>query len=342
MRLKAEQLDAALNKKLAPVYLIAGDEPLQLGEAADAIRRAAKKAGFENREVLTVDAHFEWASLSESADSLSIFADKKIIDLRLPSGKPGAEGSKALTDYCSRMPEDTLLLITSGKLDSNSLKAKWVQALDNAGIIVQVWPLTGQDLINWLQKRMTGKGLICDREGLRILAGRVEGNLLAAAQEIEKLYVLYGPVKLSRSDIESAVADSSRYDVFSLCDVMLAGKTGRILKILLNLKSEGIPAPVVLWAIAREIRLLSSIKTAQQQGFSKDQALKNAHVWENRKALLINAEQRLGLAQLDKAMLMSAEIDRLIKGASKGDAWDMLLQVCLIIAGADVVTAKTA
>lgn len=341
MRLKAEQLEAALNKNLAPVYLIAGDEPLQLGEAADAVRRAAKKAEFENREVLTADAHFEWASLGESADSFSIFADKKIIDLRLPSGKPGAEGSKALTEYCSRLPEDTLLLITSGKLDSASLKSKWAQALDKAGVIIQIWTPSGQDLINWLQKRMATKGLSSDREGLRLLAGRVEGNLLAAAQEIEKLFVLYGPKQLSRHDIESAVADSSRYDVFNLCDAMLAGKTGRILKMLQGLKSEGTAEPLVLWALTRDIRLLISIKTARCQGFSKDQALRNAHVWENRKGLVLGAEQRLKLTQLNKALLMSTEADRRIKGASKGSAWDTLTQICLLVGGAEVMAETT-
>lgn len=337
MRLKIEQLEAALSKQLAPVYFIAGDEPLQQGEAADAVRRAARKAGFENREVLTVDAYFEWASLGESADSFSIFADKKIIDLRLPSGKPGAEGSKALIDYCARIPDDTLLLITSGKLDSGAQKAKWLQALDNAGIVIQVWPPTGQNLIDWLQKRMAGKGLSCDREGLRLLAGRIEGNLLAAAQEIEKLYVLYGPKQLNRSEIESAVADSSHYDIFNLTDVMLAGKVKRILKIVPHLRGEGVAETLVLWAITREIRLLSVIKTALHQGASMNQALKNAHVWESRKNLLIGAEKRLGLAQLHQAMLLSAEADRQIKGASKGDAWETLLHICLIVGGADVM-----
>lgn len=337
MRLKAEQLEAALSKQLAPVYLITGDEPLQQGESADLVRRAARQAGYENREILTVDAHFEWALLGESADSFSIFADKKIIDVRMPSGKPGVEGSKALIDYCARIPEDTLLLITSGKLDSASLKAKWAQALDKAGIIIQVWPLAGQDLINWLQKRLAGKGLACDPEGIRLLAGRIEGNLLAAAQEVEKLFVLYGPKKLSRSDIESAVADSSRYDVFNLSDAMLVGNIGRIVKVLQGLRSEGAAEPLVLWALAREIRLLIAVKTARHQGITKDQALKSAQVWDSRKGLILGAEQRLQLAQLNKALSMCAAADRCIKGVSKGDAWDQLLQICLLIGGADAM-----
>ncbi len=192
MRIRPEQLNAALQKGLAPVYFISGDEPLQLGEMADAVRKAARQAGFETREIFSADTGFEWNELAVSADSLSIFADKKIIDLRLPSGTPGTEGSKALITYCERLPEDTLLLITAGKLASASLKTRWFQALDKAGCVIQVWPLEGQDLIRWLQQRMQSRGLQAEAEGLRTLAARIEGNLLAAAQEIEKLYVLYG------------------------------------------------------------------------------------------------------------------------------------------------------
>ncbi|MGR9115485.1 MAG: DNA polymerase III subunit delta [Gammaproteobacteria bacterium] len=337
MRLKADQLEAALKKGLSPVYLIAGDEPLQQGEAADAIRAAAKQAGFSSREIFTVDAHFEWAELNAAADSLAIFADKKILDLRLPSGKPGAEGSKALQAYCERVPEDTLLLVTAGKLESASLKSKWFQALEREGVVVQVWPLAGQELIRWLQTRMQQRGMTADSDGLRILASRVEGNLLAAAQEIEKLYVLYGPSRLSHEAIESVVADSSRYDVFNLCDCVLAGKTGRVVKVLQGLKTEGVLAPVVLWAIAREARLLSRIKTALAQGQQKDLVYKKNQVWEKRKPLVNGAVSRLNLHRLNKIMLMNAQADRQIKGQEQGDPWETLLSVCLAMAGADVM-----
>ena len=192
MRIKPEQLSAALQKGLMPVYFISGDEPLQLGEMADAVRKTARKAGFENREIISAETGFEWNQLALLADSLSIFADKKIIDLRLPSGTPGTDGAKALIAYCDRLPEDTLLLITAGKLASGASKSRWLEALDKVGIVIQVWPLEGQDLIRWLQQRMQQRGLNAETDGLRILASRIEGNLLAAAQEIEKLYVLYG------------------------------------------------------------------------------------------------------------------------------------------------------
>ncbi|MDP3588957.1 MAG: DNA polymerase III subunit delta, partial [Methylobacter sp.] len=256
MRLKPEQITAELQKGLAPVYFISGDEPLQLGETADAIRAAARNAGFDLREVLVADAGFAWRELTESASSLSIFSDKKIIDLRLPSGTPGAEGAKALIAYCERLPEDTLLLITAAKMAGSSLKSQWFQALDKAGCVIQVWPLEGQDLLRWLQQRMQRRGLQAETEGIKILASRIEGNLLAAAQEIEKLYVLYGEGHLGNQQIFEVVADSSRFDVFKLMDSVLAARVDRVFKILSGLQAEGVAAPVVLWALTREARVL--------------------------------------------------------------------------------------
>lgn len=337
MRLKSEQLSLALAKGLSSVYLVAGDEPLQQAEAADAIRAAAKKAGFTSREIYTVDTHFDWAELTEAAGSLAIFADKKIIDLRLPSGKPGVDGSKAIIAYCHQAPDDTLLLITAGKLETASLKSKWFQALDRVGVVVQVWPLTGRALLSWLHTRLQQRGLEAETEGLRILASRVEGNLLAAAQEIEKLYGLYGPVRLSNDAIESVVADSSRYDVFNLCDCVLAGNAARVVKVIQGLKTEGVLAPVVLWAVAREARLLGKIKNALSQGQPKEVVFKNHQVWEKRKMLVAGAVERLSAHQLDRIIAMNAKIDRQIKGHQRGDPWETLLTVCLAMAGSDVM-----
>ena len=230
MRNKPEQLTAELKKGLKPIYVVAGDEPLQLGEMADAIRKAARLAGYDNREVISVDANFEWNQLAFLADSMSIFSDKKIIDLRLPSGAPGIEGAKALVSYCGRLQEDNLLLITAGKLASSALKSRWFEALDKQGVVIQVWPLEGQDLINWLQQRLRQRGLSAESDGLRLLASRVEGNLLAAAQEIEKLYVLYGAGSLNQQQILDVVADNSRYDVFKLIDSALSDREDRIVR----------------------------------------------------------------------------------------------------------------
>jgi DNA polymerase-3 subunit delta len=337
MRIKPEQLTAALHKGLTPVYFIAGDEPLQLGEMADAVRNAARKAGFANREILSAETGFEWNQLAFSADSYSIFADKKIIDLRLPSGTPGADGAKALIAYCERLPEATLLLVTAGKLASGAVKTRWLEALDKVGVIIQVWPLEGQELIRWLQQRMQLRGLNAETEGLRILASRIEGNLLAAAQEIEKLYVLYGSGNLSHQQILDVVADSSRYDVFKLMDSLLAASVTRILKVLSGLKSEGVAAPIVLWALTREARALIKIKLALSQGQNKETVFKNNQIWDKRKQLVGSALNRLSDNDLNHILVLSAKADRQIKGQQKGDAWETLLAICLLFASAQIL-----
>ena len=337
MRIKPEQLGAALKKSLAPVYFISGDEPLQLGEIADAIRKAAKKAGFENREILSAETGFEWNQLAFTADSYSLFADKKIIDLRLPSGTPGIEGSKALIAYCERLPEDTILLVTAGKIAGSALKTKWLEALDKKGVVIQVWPLEGNDLIRWLQQRAEQRELRIETEGLRILASRIEGNLLAAAQEIEKLYVLYGTANLSSRQISEAVADSSRYDVFKLMDSVLAGSVGRILKVLSGLRSEGVATPIVLWALTREARLLIKMKLALSQGQNREVVFKNNQIWDKRKQLISNALSQLSDNDLNNILVLSAKADRQIKGQESGDAWETLLALCLLFASAPVM-----
>jgi len=337
MRIKPEQLSAALQKGLMPVYFITGDEPLQLGEMADAVREAAKKSGFENREILSAETGFEWNQLAFSADSLSIFADKKIIDLRMPSGTPGTEGAKALIAYCERLPEDTLLLITAGKMASGALKSRWLEALDKVGVVIQVWPLEGQDLIRWLQQRMQQRGLYAETDGLRILASRIEGNLLAAAQEIEKLYVLYGTGNLSNQQIFDVVADSSRYDVFKLMDSVLSASVNRIFKVLSGLRAEGIAAPVVLWALTREARVLIKIKLALSQGQNREVVFKNNQIWDKRKQLVSNALNRLNDSDLNSILVLSAKADRQIKGQQQGDAWETLLAICLMFASAPIM-----
>ena len=337
MRIKPEQLGVTLKKSLAPVYFISGDEPLQLGEIADAIRKAAKKAGFENREILSAETGFEWNQLAFTADSYSLFADKKIIDLRLPSGTPGIDGSKALIAYCERLPEDTLLLVTAGKIAGGALKTKWLEALDKKGVVIQVWPLEGSDLIRWLQQRAELRGLHIETEGLRILASRNEGNLLAAAQEIEKLYVLYGAVNLSSQQISEAVADSSRYDVFKLMDSVLGGSVGRILKVLSGLRSEGVATPIVLWALTREARALIKMKLALSQGQNREVVFKNNQIWDKRKQRVSNALSRLSDSDLNNILVLSAKADRQIKGQESGDAWETLLALCLLFASAPVM-----
>lgn len=337
MRLKPEQLNASLQKNLAPVYLITGDEPLQTGESADLIRGAARKAGYATREVFSVEAGFVWEQLTLSAGSLSIFADKKLLDLRMPSGTPGPDGSKALIAYCERLPEDTLLLITAGKIAGASFKSRWLEALDKAGVIVQVWPPEGQDLIRWLQQRMQQRGLSADPEGIRLLVSRIEGNLLAAAQEIEKLYVLYGAGNISVRQIQEVVADSSRYDVFKLVDAILLCDVDRIFKIVFGLQAEGVAAPVVLWALTREARTLTKIRLALAQGQNREMVYKNHQIREKRRTIVNNALNRLSNTALNNILTLSAKADRQIKGQQSGDAWETVLEICLKFASAEII-----
>ena len=330
MRLKPDQLNVALQKSLASVYFLSGDEPLQLGEMADAIRKAARATGYNSREIFSVDSTFSWSQLALAADSMSIFSDKKIIELRIPSSTVGTEGAKALSTYCQRLPADTLLLISIGKLASATLKSRWLESIDKVGVVIQVWALDGQDLLNWLQQRLLQRGLHVDTDGIKLLASRIEGNLLAADQEITKLYVLYGAGQLSTAQIADAVADSSRYDVFKLMDWVLAAQTNRIIKILAALRAEGIAAPVILWALTREARSLIHIKLALAGGQHKDTVFRNNQIWDKRKPLVDKALTRLNLQQLNSILVLAAQADRQIKGQQSGDAWETLLAVCLL------------
>ncbi|WP_446808020.1 DNA polymerase III subunit delta [Methylomonas sp. 2BW1-5-20] len=335
MRLKLDQLTAALQKALVPVYLISGDEPLQLGEAADDIRQAARQAGYSTREVISIDTGNEWPQLTTEAESLSIFSDKKLIDLRLPSAKPGLEGSKVLSAYCQRPPEDTVLLITAGKLESAAQKAQWFQALDKLGAIVQVWPLQGQELLLWLQRRAERKGMHLESDALKSLAARVEGNLLAAAQEIEKLYILHGASRIDKNMVEDGVADSARFDVFKLTDALLMGKVNRAVKILAGLRAEGVAAPVVLWAISREVRMLFNVKAELKRGGVQDLVYKKYQIWDKRRQLVQEALHKLKAKDLQVILQACSNTDCQIKGQIVGDEWDGLFGICLLFTKAE-------
>ncbi len=333
MRLNLAELPQALSRGLAPIYFLTGDEPLQLGEAADTIRAAAKKAEFLEREIIIVDGHFEWSGLSLIAASNSIFADKKILDLRIPDGKLGVEGAKAIQDYCRNIPGDTLLLISTGKLTKDALKSRWFEALEKQAVVIQVKPLEGKELENWLIQRSVQRGVKLDHKAARMLVGRLEGNLLAAAQEIEKLYVLYGNELITVEKINEVVADSSRYDVFKLVDAVLAGQVKRFIKILYGLRDEGVALPVVLWSLTREARVLIAMQHQSRpggQGF--------APAWDRHKNLQNEALRRLKPRVLEDVLLLGAAADQQIKGQQRGDPWETLLKMCLIFSSHAVLT----
>ncbi len=330
MRLRIEQLDSHLKKGLAPVCLISGDEPLQCGEAADAVRAAARAQGFEERIVLEHDPQFNWDQLTAEAENLSLFARQRLIELRLSSTKIGAEGSRALCDYLARPPDQTLLLITAPKLDRSQQSSKWVKAIDKAGVWLAVWPVDNRQLPGWIAARMRNRGLNPDREAAALLAERVEGNLLAAVQEIEKLLLLHGAGPVTADQVASAIADSARYDVYGLVDALLLGDLRHGLRMLAGLRAEGTYPSVVLWALAREIRLLATLATQRAQ---LAQAMTRHGVWAKRKPIVQKGLQRLDARQWRRLLRECARADRMIKGAALGDPWLLLRQIATRMAG---------
>lgn len=328
MQLRLEQLDGHLKGQLSPAYLISGDEPLQVGEAADAVRAAARAAGFATREVFEANAQFDWNALAAEASALSLFAEQKVIDLRIPSGKPGKEGGAALAEYAANPPPDTLLLITLPKLDKSQQNTKWFKALDDLGAVIQVWPVKIGELPRWVTARMRAAGLEPTPEVAQLLADRAEGNLLAARQEIDKLLLLNGPGPVDLDQFAAAVSDSARFDVFDLVDSALAGDAPRSLRILAGLRAEGIASQLVLWALAREIRGLARMAADAKLSGNLGQAMAAARVWNNRKPLIRGALQRLGPRAWASLLARCQQIDATIKSREGSDAWrqfDILL-----------------
>jgi DNA polymerase III subunit delta len=335
-QLRADQLAAHLQQSLAPVYFIHGDETLLVNECADAIRTTARAQHYSDRQVFSVEAGFDWNSLLAASDSLSLFAERRILELRLPGGKPGREGAQILQDYARRPAGDTLLLITSAKLEQAARRSKWVLALDQAGVSIAVRSVDIAGLPAWIERRMRARGMRAGREALELIAGRVEGNLLAAAQEIEKLYLLHGAGELDIDTVSELVADSARYDVFGLVDAALAGDAVHAQRILSGLRGEGVEPVLVLWALSREIRSLTAM-ARQLQGASLAQVLVSNKVWDKRKPQVTAALQRIRGRQWWQLLQRCAHLDRVTKGRAAGSAWDELLQLTLILAGLNVL-----
>lgn len=336
MRLRPDQLDGHLKQGLAPVYLVSGDEPLAVMESCDAIRAAARAAGFEEREVFHVETGFDWNRLLESANSLSLFATRRIIELRLEGAKPKGAGPDALKEYAARPPADTVLLVITGKLDAAAQKSAWHRALEKTGVTVAAWPVEPGRLPGWVAQRMRALGLQPDPEAARLVAERVEGNLLAAAQEIQKLRLLHGPGPVDAAAVAAAVAESARYDVFALADAALGGDPGRTARVLAGLRGEGVEPTLVLWALSRELRLLAGLAGAVALGRRLEQALQAQRVWDRRKPLYQQALRRGDAGHWQGLLQRCQRADRINKGQAPGNAWDALQDLALAMAGAVV------
>jgi DNA polymerase-3 subunit delta len=338
MQLTPEKLDAQLSRQLAPVYFISGDEPLRVMEAADAVRAAARGQGYDEREVLTVQGGFDWDSLLSGAGNMSLFSQRRIIELRMPTGKPGVEGARALRAYAGQLPEDTLLLVTAGKLDPAARKSKWVQLLDKAGVVIFVWPLNASEFKGWVQQRMKKRGLDATPEAITLLADRVEGNLLACMQEIDKLYLLQDGSTVDAEAIMSLVGDNARYDVYGLVDSALSGDGARSVRILQGLCAEGVAPQIVVWALARELRQLAAMGGLVASGQNVQQVLTRYRIWPDaRKTLVGKALTRLSVTKCHAMLQRCARIDRVSKGQAAGKVQDELLQLTLELSGMQVL-----
>ena len=332
MLLKGEQLAAHLERELKAVYVVYGDEPLLVIEAADAIRAAARRGGFDERNVLTALPGFNWVELHHAADNMSLFGGRTLIDLRIPTGKPGREGGAAIQEYCAHPSPDALLLVTLPGLDWSDEKAAWLKALTDAGVAVKLIPPNLAQLPAWIAGRVHRQQQQADPDALRFIAERVEGNLLAAHQEILKLGLLHPPGKLSLQQIQDAVLNVARYDLDGLREALLTGDVARLTRTLDGLQQEGEAPPLVLWAITEEVRALAQVKAGLRQRQPLDVLLKEARVWGARQALFKRAVQRVDAANANSALAHAALIDRLIKGAAgAGDVWDEFLRLGLRI-----------
>ncbi|MFV8783559.1 DNA polymerase III subunit delta [Microbulbifer sp. SA54] len=328
-RINPRQLAQSLQRDLAPIYVITGDEPLLVQECCDAIRDAARKRGFNERELLHGENNFDWGQLLSAAGSLSLFADKKLIELRLPGGKPGDKGSKALQEFALTAGEDTLLMLVLPKLDRSQLNSKWIKTLEANGVLIQIWPVDASEMPRWIHQRLRAAGLDAEPEAIQILAERVEGNLLAASQEIEKLKLLAQDSVITAETMNNAVASSARYDVFGLIDKALAADAAGAVKTLQGLRAEGVEAPVVLWAIARELRSL--LET--QQKLDEGQPINRLVRIQKRQPLVQAACQRLRPRQLESLLLRARAVDNAIKGGREMDPWAGLLELTLNLSG---------
>jgi DNA polymerase-3 subunit delta len=330
VRISTEQLAPHLTRELKPLYTVFGEEPLLALEASDRIRAKARASGYVEREVLTVDSGFKWPQLAMAANSQSLFATQKLLELRIPTGKPGTEGGEALRNFCAALPADTVTLIYLPEIDWRAQKAGWFEALDHAGTLVEAKAVPRKALPQWLAARLKAQSQEADAEALAFIAERVEGNLMAAFQEVQKLGLLFPTGPISFEQVREAVLDVARYDVFGLGLAMIEGDAVRIARMLEGLKGEGAAPPMALWSISEEIRAIGRVLAGAESGRPLSQLWREAKVWGvPHQNLMQQNLRRFNAKQVTQALRHAAAIDRMVKGLAKGDVWDELLQLSM-------------
>ncbi|MBI5611991.1 MAG: DNA polymerase III subunit delta [Gammaproteobacteria bacterium] len=332
MRCEIEQLGQHLTRGLAPCYLISGEEPLRIEEGCDAIRAAARAAGYDERLVYTVESGFNWNELFASTRSLSLFAARRLLELRLPTGRPGEAGAKMLAALAAQPPPDTLLLVITGKLEKTARDSLWAKALESAGVAIAVRELGAQRLPAWIGARLAARGLEAEPGVVELLAYHMEGNLLACAQEIEKLLLVHGAgATLRAADVRASLVDSARFTVYGLVDACLAGEPAVASRMLRNLRVEGVEPILVLWALARELRAMAQLAGELAQG--RPEAAVLSKVWASRRGPVTRALRRVRSGQWLGMLRAAARADRVLKGRAAGEVWHELETLSLALSG---------
>jgi DNA polymerase-3 subunit delta len=333
-RLAAQIADAAP----APAYLIAGPEALLVLEAADAVRARGRALGISEREVFDVEGRdVDWNGLQASFDAPSLFSARRIVELRLPTGKPGKEGAEVINAFCTRPPDDVVLLITAGEW-SKAHRGKWADAVERIGVLSVAWAIKPHELSGWVQARLRARGLRADRDAIALLVERVEGNLLAAAQEIDKLVLLADGQTLDLATMQSLVADAARFDVFRLIETTLSGNAGQAARMLVGLRAEGEVVAALMPMIVRNLLSTAHLARVGERGGNVAAEMKGQGIWESRQAPFKRALQRhASAARWDRFVAEASHIDRMAKGRAAGDAWVALERLLLAIADAAAV-----
>ncbi|MGH8120699.1 MAG: DNA polymerase III subunit delta [Gammaproteobacteria bacterium] len=335
MRLKAGQLSSSLKRNaLAPLYLVSGEEPLQLMECVDQIRRHARQQGHTERVVFTVEPGFDWNTLPEETATASLFAPKRLVELRMGDSSPGKDGGAVLAQYAENPPADTVLIISAGKIDKQAQQSKWFSALDRAGVVVQVWPLVPEELPEWIGQRLAARGRSIDPQALVLLADQVEGNLLAAIQEIDKLCLLTDNEKISVVDVGNSVSDNARYEVFALLEAAMAGDAKRCARMLSGLRVEGLKPGEILRPLLWDFRRVCSIAVEAASGAPLNRLFSEYRVWnEQRKQSISLILRRCKPQQLHALLIQALRLERMVKSSDQVMAWQALLGLLLAIAG---------
>jgi DNA polymerase-3 subunit delta len=345
MELKPEQLvaqlglDQATPPPLRPAYLIAGPEPLRVLEAADAVRAAARRQGIAEREVFEAEGNQrepDWNGLSASFRAPSLFASRRLVEVRLPSGKPGKEGAEVITDFCADPPMDVVLMVTAGEW-SKQHGGKWSEAIGRIGLVAVAWAVKPHELPDWIERRLRQHGLRADRDAVQNLADRVEGNLLAAAQEIDKLALLSDGSTLDSAKITALVADAARYDVFRLVDAAMNGNGGQVAHMLAGLRAEGEAVPALLGMVVMELQRAAALARVQAKGGNIANEFKAQRIWDSKQPMYRRALQRHAAPRWDAFVAEAGRVDRIAKGRGRvgeepADAWLALERLLLAVA----------